>query len=43
MYLWYSMNCIAFCMSRQNCTGCQLVGEMEVGKMEVGEMGLTHN
>ena len=27
------MNCIAFCMSRQNGTGCQLVGEMRVGKM----------
>ena len=32
------MNCIAFCMSRQNGTGCQLVG-----KMGVGEMGLTRN
>ena len=28
-------------MSRQNGTGCQLVGEMGVGKMGVGEMGLT--
>ena len=36
------MNCIAFCMSRQNGTGCQLVGEMGVGKRGVGEMGLTH-
>ena len=42
MYLWYSMICIAFCMSRQNGTGCQLVGEMGVGKMGVGEMGLTN-
>ena len=41
MYLWYSMNCITFCMSRQNGTGSQLVGEMGVGKMGVGEMGLT--
>ena len=24
---------ITFCMSRQNGTGCQLVGEMGVGKM----------
>ena len=30
-------------MSRQNGTGCQLVGEMGLGKMGVGEMGLTHN
>ena len=35
------MICIAFCMSRQNGTGCQLVGEMGVGKMGLTLLNLT--